>query len=139
MVAELDNDRYFRWFDSGDIYHPKLAEKIYLVMVKTPWVKHWLPTKSYKIPKIKVWLEKMQELPNVMVRYSSDSISGKYTSDHGSTVIPSSDYATKAFVCGAYDRDGKCGTCRECWNKSTPVIAYPAHGVVLKSKIKKAA
>ena len=21
MVAELDNDRYFRWFDSGDMYH----------------------------------------------------------------------------------------------------------------------
>jgi len=139
MVAELDNDRYFRWFDSGDIYHPKLAEKIYQIMVKTPWVKHWLPTKSYKIPKIKVWLEKMQELPNVMVRYSSDSITGQYDVHHGSTVIPSSDYATKAFVCGAYDRDGKCGSCRECWNKSTPVIAYPAHGIVLKSRIKKAA
>jgi hypothetical protein len=27
MVAELDNDRYFRWFDSGDVYSLKLAEK----------------------------------------------------------------------------------------------------------------
>jgi hypothetical protein len=29
MVAELDNDRYFRWFDSGDVYSLKLAEKIF--------------------------------------------------------------------------------------------------------------
>jgi len=32
MVAELDNDRYFRWFDSGDVYSIKLARKILEVM-----------------------------------------------------------------------------------------------------------
>ena len=108
-------------------------------MTKTPWCKHWLPTKSYKIPKIKVWLEKMQKLPNVMVRYSSDSTLGKYTKEHGSTVIPSIDYATNAFVCTAPTNNGKCGTCRTCWDKSVPVVAYIAHGIVLKSKLKEAA
>jgi hypothetical protein len=30
MIEYIDlNCRYFRWFDSGDMYHVKLAEKIY--------------------------------------------------------------------------------------------------------------
>lgn len=36
MVKELDNDRYFRWMDSGDIYTKELAEKILAVMQRTP-------------------------------------------------------------------------------------------------------
>ena len=36
MVAELDNDRYFRWFDSGDMYDVRLASKILEVMSQTP-------------------------------------------------------------------------------------------------------
>ena len=32
MVAELDNSRYFRWFDSGDVYCVGLAQKIFQVM-----------------------------------------------------------------------------------------------------------
>jgi hypothetical protein len=140
MVQELDNDRYFRWFDSGDIYHPKLAEKIYMIMVATPWVKHWLPTRSYKLTKIKVWLDKMQALPNVMVRYSSDSISGEYTEGlHGSTIIPTDGFKTEARICPAYSQNGACGTCRACWDKNVTVVAYPAHGNKMKALTKKAA
>ena len=36
MVAELDNDRYFRWFDSGDMYDVRLARKILDVCERTP-------------------------------------------------------------------------------------------------------
>lgn len=139
MVTELDNDRYFRWFDSGDVYHPALAEKIYMVMVRTPWIKHWLPTRSYKLTKIKPWLDKMKELPNVMVRFSSDSISGNYGPEHGSTIVPSVDTVTNATICQAYSRDGKCGSCRACWDKNVTVVAYPAHGKVMLANIKKAA
>lgn len=140
MIKELDNDRYFRWFDSGDIYHPELAKKIYTVMVNTPWVKHWLPTRSYKLTKIKPWLDKMQELPNVMVRFSSDNIDGSYKKGlHGSVIIPTSNHVTDATICQAYERQGKCGECRSCWDKTVPVIAYPAHGVKMLSKVKKLA
>ena len=140
MVEELDNDRYFRWFDSGDVYHPDLAEKIYYVMLRTPWVKHWLPTRSYKLTKIKVWLERMKQLPNVSVRYSSDSILGEYTEGlHGSTIIPSADTSTNAAICPAPKNDGKCGKCRTCWDKNVAVVAYVAHGKRMLSNIKKAA
>ena len=136
MVALLKKQKFFRWFDSGDVYHPALAFKIYLVMEKTPQVQHWLPTKSYNIPKIRAILERMKMLPNVVVRYSSPSITGEFNSDHGSTVIAYADDETAATVCGAYSRDGKCGDCRACWNKDVAVIAYPTHGRKMAKVIK---
>lgn len=138
FVNELDTERHFRWFDSGDIYHPILAAKIYEIMLLTPWVKHWLPTKSYEIKKIRFWLDKMAKLPNVSIRFSSPSILGEFNSEHGSTVIPAFDFETKAdHVCDAYERNGKCGLCRVCWNKEIKTVAYVAHGFVMKSKVKK--
>jgi hypothetical protein len=137
MVALLKKQKFFRWFDSGDVYHPALAFKIYLVMQKTPQVQHWLPTKSYNIPKIRAVLERMKMLPNAAVRYSSPSITGEFNVDHGSTVIAYADDETTATVCGAYSRNGKCGDCRACWDKEIKVIAYPAHGRRMMSKVRK--
>lgn len=131
MVSELDNDRYFRWFDSGDMYDLRLAEKILQVMTQTPWVKHWLPTRMHKFPKFAQVIADMESLPNVVVRLSSDSIQGEAIQGATtSTIIPVDDeiqYASYT-ICKAYTRDGKCGTCRSCWSKDTSVIAYPAHG-----------
>jgi hypothetical protein len=31
-------------------------------------------------------------------------------------------------ACDAYERAGKCGSCRACWSKDVKTIAYPAHG-----------
>lgn len=139
MIKELNIDRYFRWFDSGDVYCPQLADKIYQIMVCTPWCNHWLPTRSYKFEKIKVILEKMKKLDNVMVRYSSDSIFGEYESGlHGSTIIPS-EYSTpkNVFLCPAYRKtDNKCSGCRACWDKNVGIIAYTAHGQPMKKIIK---
>lgn len=129
MVQELDNDRYFRWFDSGDCYDIRLARKILNVMRLTPWTRHWFPTRMYKFEKFKPVLRAMNSLPNVAVRYSADSLDGK--APRGklvSSVIPYNSYKTKAIVCGAYDRDGKCGPCRACWDKTVPHVAYVAHG-----------
>ena len=77
MVKALGNDRFFRWFDSGDVYHVALAQKILEVMQRTPWVKHWLPTRMHKFAKFQPILGKMEALPNVVVRKSSDGINGE--------------------------------------------------------------
>ena len=131
MVAELDNDRYFRWFDSGDLYDIRLARKVLEVMQRTPWVKHWLPTRMYKFTKFVSVLDAMEALPNVVVRKSSDSVHGETIEGKTtSTIIPVDDsiqYASFT-ICKAYERDGKCGSCRACWSKEESVIAYPAHG-----------
>jgi hypothetical protein len=130
MVAELQNDRFFRWFDSGDMYAIGLAEKIYAVMVATPWVRHWLPTRMHKFSKFADVLSRMQSLPNVMVRPSSDSVTGEYVAGvHGSTIVPSIDAVPNgATLCHAANNGGKCGPCRACYSKDVAVVAYVAHG-----------
>jgi hypothetical protein len=130
MVKALQNDRFFRWFDSGDMYTLGLAEKILEVMQLTPWCKHWLPTRMHKFPKFSIVLKDMKALPNVSVRFSSDSINGEFTKGlHGSVIVADTDQTTKAMtLCRAYENAGKCSGCRACWDKKVKVIAYPAHG-----------
>ena len=130
MVAELDNDRYFRWFDSGDVYSLKLARKILDVMKATPWVKHWLPTRMHKFTKFHAVFAEMEALPNVVVRYSSDSVTGETVSGrNSSTIVPSIGWKQQGLqVCESSTRAGKCGPCRACWNRDVTVVAYPAHG-----------
>ena len=133
MVAELDRDRYFRWFDSGDMYALPLAEKILEVMTRTSWVRHWLPTRMHKFSKFRPVLARMQALPNVMVRPSSDSVMGGYVPGvHGSTIVPAIDAVPGgATLCHAATNAGKCGPCRACYDKAVPVVAYLAHGRVM--------
>jgi hypothetical protein len=142
MVAFLDNERYFRWFDSGDVYCVGLANKMLEVMERTPWVHHWLPTHSHKVAKIDAVLRRMEKLPNVMVRRSSDDVNGSHVKGlHGSTVVASDDQLTDGVrLCEAYsNKGGKCGGCRACWDKSVPVVAYLAHGIMMKGVIKRLA
>lgn len=138
MVQELNKDRFFRWFDSGDIYTLALAEKILDVMKRTPWVSHWLPTRMYKFPKFRQVLAEMQALPNVSVRFSSDSITGQYTKGlHGSVIVPTAaDIKRGMTLCRAYENEGKCNGCRACYDKKVKVIAYPAHGKQMQKVIK---
>lgn len=130
MVKALDNERYFRWFDSGDMYSLGLAEKILEVMQRTPWVKHWLPTRMHKFPKFRLVIESMQALENVVVRPSSDSVLGEFIpGTHGSTIVPSSDSLPAGVkLCQAYENAGKCNGCRACWDKSVSIVGYLAHG-----------
>lgn len=137
MVAALDSDRYFRWFDSGDMYDIRLARKILAVMESTPWVSHWLPTRMAKFPKFRSVLASMQALPNVMVRFSSDSVLGEYDARHGSVIVPdSASVPSGATLCRAYENAGKCSGCRACYSKDVPVIAYPAHGKTMSKVIR---
>lgn len=138
MVAQLQNDRFFRWFDSGDMFALGLAEKMLEVMQRTPWVSHWLPTRMHKFPKFRQVLTSMQALPNVMVRFSSDSVNGEYIDGlHGSVIVPTADDATEGMtLCKAYDHNGKCNGCRACYDKSVNVIAYPAHGAKMRKVIR---
>lgn len=129
MIDALRNDRYFRWFDSGDVYDVRLAEKIYQVMAATPDVKHWLPTRMHKFAKFADVLARMQALPNVMVRPSSDSVTGEFVAGlHGSTIVPDTTPRDGVTLCHAATNAGKCGPCRACYSKDVPVIGYLAHG-----------
>ena len=139
MVSELDNDRYFRWFDSGDMYNIKLARKMLEVMIQTPHCNHWLPTRMHKFAKFASVINAMSALPNVAVRLSSDSVLGNIldTSLLNSTIVPTREDVTSSMVaCEAYTRDGKCKDCRACWSKDVKTIAYVAHGVSMAKVIR---
>lgn len=137
-VTRKESSRYFRWFDSGDMYSVELALKIFEVMVRTPGVSHWLPTRMAKFPKFASILARMEALPNVKVRFSADSIDGTYTPGvHGSTITPdASQIPAGASLCGAYSRSGVCSGCRACYSKDVAVIAYPAHGAKMAKVIR---
>lgn len=136
MIKALENSRYFRWFDSGDMYTMELASKIAFVMEATPWVKHWLPTRMHKFDKFKPVLARMEKLPNVVVRYSSDSVTGEIIAGQTTSTIFSDTVPQGAFECKAYENTGKCNGCRACYDKSVSVIAYKAHGVKMAKVIK---
>lgn len=138
MVIALDSSRYFRWFDSGDMFSLELAEKILHVMEATPWVKHWLPTRMHKFKKFHSVIAKMQALPNVVVRFSSDSVQGKTIPGLTTSVIFSeeSQLPNNATICRAYENAGKCNGCRACYSKDVSVIAYKSHGVKMAKVIK---
>ena len=138
MIQSLKKQSFFRWFDSGDMYSLSLAVKMYEVMAATPHVKHWLPTRMYKFAKFDAILAKMEALPNVMVRRSSDAVDGSYTKGvHGSTILPAGAPVPAGVVaCTAPENNGKCNGCRACYSKDVPVVAYIAHGRKMAKVIK---
>ena len=136
MVISLDSSRYFRWFDSGDMFSIELANKILEVMKATPWCKHWLPTRMHKFAKFKDVLARMEALPNVVVRFSSDSVTGQIIEGKTTSTIFSDTVPIGALECKAYEHEGKCNGCRACYDKDVKVIAYKAHGVKMAKVIK---
>jgi hypothetical protein len=136
MVISLDSSRYFRWFDSGDMYDIRLAEKILQVMALTPHCKHWLPTRMHKFSKFNSVIASMQALDNVVVRFSSDSVTGEVIEGLNTSTIFSDTVPSGAFECKAYQHEGKCNGCRACYDKDVKVIAYKAHGVKMAKVIK---
>ena len=138
MVLSLDSSRYFRWFDSGDMFSLDLANKILAVMESTPWCKHWMPTRMHKFKKFHSVIAKMQALENVVVRFSSDSVQGQLVDGVTTSTIFSdeSQLPDNATICRAYEHEGKCNGCRACYDKSVEVIAYKSHGVKMAKVIK---
>tara|TARA_R110000803_G_C11843907_1_gene304953 strand:+ start:45 stop:698 length:654 start_codon:yes stop_codon:yes gene_type:complete len=134
MIEELDSDRYFRWFDSGDMYSLALAEKMYEICKATPWTKHWIPTRMHKFKKFRDVIDRLNDLDNVVVRLSSDGVNGEIVQEakYSSTIIPFINSVTVATVCNAPLQEGKCKKCRACWSKDVKVIAYAGHGAKMK-------
>jgi hypothetical protein len=70
---------FFRWHDSGDMYHVTYIKAIIEVCKATPMVKHWLPTRGWQtnrkpIARDSAWhaaLLELSQLDNVVVRSSA--------------------------------------------------------------------
>jgi len=136
VIAKLEGEEYFRWFDSGDVDTPVLAAKLHRIVKATPDTKHWIPTRSHKFKRIDRHLRLIDEEPNACVRISSDNIGVPIVEYVAGARRPSSvviknanDVPDGATVCNSYKtKPAKCNGCRACWDKTVETIAYPIHG-----------
>ena len=135
-IAELLNRRrqsFFRWHDSGDLQSVAHLARIVRVCELTPQVRHWLPTREYKI--VTDYVSAGGEIPaNLEIRMSVHMIGGHVPTFPRlkglvSVSTVSSDEATypEAHQCPAPSQGGMCGDCRACWSPDVPHVNYHLH------------
>jgi hypothetical protein len=117
---------YFRWHDSGDIQDANHLRNICMVHRFAPTVQGWMPTREYRI------LDGYGvDIPqNLTVRVSAHMIGQRAPSRYAvsSMIIPKGTGAPQGVAhCPAPQQGGECGTCRNCWNRAVPVVAYTQH------------
>ena len=69
VLISKQSPNFFRWHDSGDLQSLSHLKKIVEVCEKTPSVKHWLPTREYRM--VMKYLTEFGNFPkNLIVRVS---------------------------------------------------------------------
>jgi len=92
---------------------------------QTPDIKHWIPSKEYKI-----WRQvlKIQKLPdNVVLRMSSPNVDQAPLTGFENTSTVHKNKKAFGLECIAYKQDGKCLECKACYNSKIKNISYPKH------------
>lgn len=123
----LGAEAYFRWHDSGDMQFIEHLAAIVEVARNTPNVKHWLPTREYRI--VSAYLTAHGPLPsNLTLRLSAHMIDGPAPAIAG---LPTSgvhaEKAPSGHVCPAPTQGNHCGECRACWTGSVAHVTYRKH------------
>jgi hypothetical protein len=124
-LLQSQKKNFFRWFDSGDVQDVFMALNILEVCRLTPNIKHWIPSKEYKI-----WRQalKIQKLPdNVVLRMSSPNIDQEPLKEFQNTSTVHKNKKAFGLECIAYKQDGKCLDCKACYNPKIKNISYPLH------------
>ena len=117
MAFLIKRSPWFRWHDSGDLQSAAHFALICDIARATPNTMHWLPTKEPRFAKGDVPV-------NLIVRVSAPHIDQPAPNHaHTSTVVSDKSAAT----CRAFERQGKCGPCRMCWDPAVKNVAYYKH------------
>lgn len=142
MVRLLDAQRWFRWFDSGDLQSVEHLRRIVRVAELTPWCAHWLPTRE--VATVRAFVRAGGRFPaNLVVRLSATWIDGPppavspelYAAGVRTSTVHDKRPPT-GFACEAAapipGRPGKhyqpsCDRCRACWDRATENSSYPLH------------
>lgn len=138
MAKQLEGETWFRWHDAGDLQSVTHLAKICMVAALTPKVNHWLPTREKSM--VAQYLRNGGVIPgNLTIRVSAAMIDGPAPSVpegcNTSTVVsdkllsrdksPAS--ANVGHVCPAREQGNECGSCRACWDRNVPNVAYHIH------------
>jgi len=139
MTRLLDGEECFRWHDSGDLMSLQHLELICEICLRTPTVRHRLPTKQFGF--VKRYLNLYGRFPdNLIVQLSSPLIDKPINID-GTSIkkkAPNIQIATAfsngyaahcndAFVCPATTTRRTCDDCRACFVPGVNSIGYILH------------
>ena len=121
MTVLIKGEPHFRWHDSGDLQSAWHLKRIFEVCNATPETSHWLPTREARFLRL---MDPAIVPSNLIIRMSSHMIdqppvkfwpwTSTVTSGHDAT-------------CPAPSQGNKCGSCRACWDRSTPTVSYGKH------------
>jgi len=128
MVKALEKERWFRWFDSGDLQSTQMLLNIFEVASRTPHCSHWLATRERTFVREALALSHTPD--NLVVRVSAtfpdvpvrdlylDGVN--YSNVH-------KDKPPDGYECQAPKQHGKCDLCRACWSRDVKTVSYESH------------
>lgn len=124
--SRLNEAKYHRWHDSGDLQSIEHLANICEVARQTPQIKYWMPTQELGL--VKRYVEAGGNIPkNLVIRVSSIMIddtarrSWPHTSSVAAVKPPS------GHLCPAPQQNNTCGKCRACWSSDVAHVTYHLH------------
>ena len=126
MVASLRGEKWFRWFDSGDLQSTRMLLDIFEVCRQTPHCKHWLATRERTFVREALTISVVPENLCIRVSASFPDIPVKPLKGVQRANVHHKKEA-HGFVCNAPANFGRCDTCRACWDKSIEAVSYALH------------
>ena len=115
---------FHRWFDSGDLQSLSHLFKIFEVCELTPHIKHWIPTKEYKMIQ---YLNKKDMPKNLIIRVSTIKFDKTPPKFWKWTSGVHKDKKPIGRECTTYKRNNECGRCRACWDHRVKHVSYKEH------------
>lgn len=147
LIGHYSSD-VFRWHDAGDLQSLEHTQKIVDVANALPETKFWIPTReidtvrryraghSDSCDTICNLIHIKRRFPsNLTIRLSAmmnDQKTPKYSGleDLTTSTVHSKEHLGKvgeSIECGAYKRNGECGSCRACWSPKVSNVSYRNH------------
>jgi hypothetical protein len=136
MIVLMKDRPYFRWHDSGDLQGAWHLKNILESCHQTPETSHWMPTREAKLLQ---YMDPDTVPKNLIIRLSATKVDGAASKSWPWT----STVYKKAFLwkiklwfnkifkikgkCFAPIQSGKCKSCRQCWDRTIPNVAYAKH------------
>ena len=128
MIVALNKERWFRWFDSGDLQSVQMLLNIFEVARGTPHCSHWLATRERGF--VREALTVSDVPANMCIRVSAtfpdvpvrdlylDGVNYANVHKNGPPI---------GHECAAPKQHGKCDLCRTCWDKNVKAVSYKEH------------
>ena len=127
LIQKKEKSGFFRWHDSGDLQGTWHLAKIIEVANRLPMISFWLPTREISV--VSDWVNAGNKIPdNLTIRLSAFMLDGQPPIAAAKRLgLCVSGASATDFNCPSAKQDGKCGDCRNCWNKEIFQVNYKKH------------